>query len=87
VKIHLGDPLFAAARDLADGTVSRPIRLAAEIHVLDMQANKHPVPFEFNAARAQVLSDYRNEAIDKLKSSGEAFLRKRANLLIADELR
>ena len=86
-KIHLGAPLFAAARDLADGTVSKPIRLADEIHVLDMLANKHPVPFEFNAARAQVLSDYRNEAIDKLKSSGEAFLRKRANLLIADDLR
>jgi PPIC-type PPIASE domain len=87
VKIHLGDPLFAAARDLADGTVSKPIQVADEIHVLDMQANKHPVPFEFNAARAQVLNDYRNEAIDKLKSSGEAFLRKRANLLIADDLR
>ncbi len=86
-KIHLGDPLFAAAKDLAEGTVSRPIRLADEIHVLDMQANKHPVPFEFNAARAQVLNDYRNEAIDKLKSSGEAFLRRRANLLVADDLR
>jgi parvulin-like peptidyl-prolyl isomerase len=86
-KIHLGDRLFEAAKDLADGTVSKPIRLADEIHVLDMQANKHPVPFEFKRARAQVLSDYRGQAIDRLKSSGEAFLRKRANVLIADDLR
>jgi PPIC-type PPIASE domain len=86
-KIHLGDQLFEVAKDLADGMVSQPVRLADEIHVLDMQTNKHPVPFEFNAARAQVLSDYRSQAIDRLKSSGEAFLRKRANLLIADDLR
>jgi PPIC-type PPIASE domain len=86
-RIHLGDQLFEAAKDLADGMVSKPIRLADEVHVLDMQANKHPIPFEFKAARAQVLSDYRSQAIDRLKSSGEAFLRKRANLLIADDLR
>jgi len=86
-KIHLGDELFAAARDLADGMVSQPIQLPDGIHVLDMEQNKHPVTFGFAAARAQVLSDYRNQAVDKLKLSGESFLRKRANVLIADDLR
>ncbi len=86
-KIHLGDALFAAARELPDGTVSRPIAMSDGIHVLVMQRNKQPVPFGFAAARAQVLSDYRNQAVDKLKLSGEEFLRKRANVLIADDLR
>lgn len=86
-KIHLGDELFAAARELANGTVSKPIPLPDGIHVLDMEQNKLPVPFGFAAARAQVLSDYRNQAVDKLKLSGESFLRKRANVLIADDLR
>jgi hypothetical protein len=86
-KIHLGDELFAAARNLGNGEVSKPILLPDGIHVLDMQQNKRPVAFDFAAARAQVLSDYRNEAVDKLKSSGESFLRKRANVLIADDLR
>jgi hypothetical protein len=86
-KIHLGDELFAAARNLGNGEVSKPIELPDGIHVLDMQQNKRPVAFDFAAARAQVLSDYRNEAVDKLKSSGESFLRKRANVLIADDLR
>jgi hypothetical protein len=86
-KIHLGDGLFAAARNLGNGEVSKPIELPDGIHVLDMQQNKRPVAFDFAAARAQVLSDYRNEAVDKLKLSGESFLRKRANVLIADDLR
>ena len=86
-KIHLGDQLFAAARVLSDGTISAPIRMADGIHILDMERNKLPVPFDFAAARSQVLSDYRNEAIERSKVSGESFLRKRANLLIADDLR
>lgn len=86
-KIHLGDELFAAARDLGDGAVSQPMRLPDGVHVLDMQRNTRPVPFSFVAARAQVLSDYRNQSVDRLKSSGESFLRKRANVLIADDLR
>jgi len=86
-KIHLGDELFAAARALGTGEVSRPIQLSDGIHVLDMEQNRQPVPFGFAAARAQVLSDYRSQAVDKLKVSGESFLRKRANVLIADDLR
>jgi len=86
-KIHLGDQLFAAARDLSDGAMSAPIRMADGIHILDMGKNKRPVPFDFAAARTQVLSDYRNQAIERSKASGESFLRKRANVLIADDLR
>jgi hypothetical protein len=86
-KIHLGGQLFAAARDLGDGAVSKPILLPDGVHVLDMERNKAPVPFGFAAARGQVLSDYRNQAVDKLKLSGESFLRKRANVLIAEDLR
>ena len=86
-KIHLGDQLFAAARDLSDGATSAPIRMADGIHILEMEKNKRPVAFDFAAARTQVLSDYRNQAIERSKASGESFLRKRANVLIADDLR
>jgi parvulin-like peptidyl-prolyl isomerase len=86
-KIHLGDELFAAARDLSDGAVSKPLQLPDGLHILYMERNKLPVPFGFAAARPQVLSDYRNQAVDRLKTSGESFLRKRANVLIADDLR
>jgi parvulin-like peptidyl-prolyl isomerase len=86
-KIHLGDALFEAAKDLPDGGVSAPIERADGIHVLHMLKNKKPVPFEYAAARDQVLTDFRNEAIGHLRTGDEGFLRKRANVLIADDVR
>jgi SurA N-terminal domain len=86
-KMHLGDELFAKARELPDGADSAPIPMGDGVHVLHMVRNKRPVPFDFPKARAQVLADYRNQAIDQLKSGDESFLRKRANVLVADDLR
>jgi hypothetical protein len=86
-KIHLGEPLFEMARNLPDGGVSAPIARADAIHVLYMFKNKKPVPFDFNAARDQVLTDYRSDAIGHLRTGDEAFLRKRANVFIADDVR
>jgi hypothetical protein len=86
-KIHLGDVLFAAARDLPDGGVSPPVTQPDGIHVLYMIRNKPPTPFDFAVARDQVLTDYRNDAIGHLRTGDEAFLRKRANVLIADDVR
>lgn len=86
-KIHLGDPLFQVAQRLPDGAVSPPIVLPDGIHVLYMTKNKVPVPFAFAEARDQVLDDYRNDSIKHLRIGDEAFLRKRANILIADDLR
>jgi parvulin-like peptidyl-prolyl isomerase len=86
-KIHLGDQLFASARDLPDGAASAPIPLSDGVHVLYMISNKRPVPFDFAKARPQVLNDYRSHAIEQLKAGDESFLRKRANVRIADDLR
>ena len=86
-KIHLGDKLFESAKDLPDGGVSAPIEQADGIHVLHMLKNKRPVPFDYAAARDRVLTDFRNEAIGHLRTGDEGFLRKRANVLIADDIR
>jgi parvulin-like peptidyl-prolyl isomerase len=87
VKIHLGDQLFEIAQGLADGEVAGPIEAPDGLHVLYMQANKKPRQRDFTAVRDRVLSDYRGEAIAKLRIGDEAFLRKRANILIADDMR
>jgi parvulin-like peptidyl-prolyl isomerase len=87
VKIHLGDALFEAANDLPDGGVSAPVERADGIHVLHMLKNKKPLPFDYAAARDKVLTDFRNEAIGHLRTGDEGFLRKRANVLIADDVR
>ncbi|GAC1329727.1 MAG: hypothetical protein NVSMB15_02520 [Steroidobacteraceae bacterium] len=86
-RIHLGDSLFEAARHLPDGGVSAPLAEADGIHVLYMLKNKLPEPFDFNAARDQVLTDYRNDAIGHLRRGDEVFLRKRANVEIAQDVR
>jgi hypothetical protein len=85
-KIHLGDRLFEAARGLPQGGVSAPIEMPDGIHVLYLQKNVKPALLDFAAARDKVLSDYRNERIRHLTTGDEAFLRKRANILIADDL-
>jgi hypothetical protein len=86
-KIHLGDALFEVARGLADGAASAPLDRPDGVHVLYMVRNKKPIPLDFAAARDRVLNDYRNEAIGHLRTGDEAFLRKRANVLIADDVR
>ena len=86
-KIHLGDRLFEAARTLADGALSPDISLDDGIHILYMEKNVRPTLPSFSAVRDQVLSDFRNEAIVHLRTRDEAFLRKRANVLISDDVR
>jgi PPIC-type PPIASE domain/SurA N-terminal domain len=84
--IHLGDRLFAAARDLPEGAVSAAIPMPDGVHVLYMRRNLKPSPLDFAAARDKVMSDYRNERTRYLTTGAEAFLRKRANVLIAKDL-
>jgi parvulin-like peptidyl-prolyl isomerase len=86
-KIHLGDFLFNAARVLAPGKVSAPIPSTDGIHVLAMLANSPPSPKSFLEARAKVLTDYEKEAIARLQNGDENFFRKRANVLIAEDMR
>lgn len=86
-KIHLGERLFDAARRLSDGQLSAPIEMPDGIHLLAMQKNTRPIRRDFSAARDQVLSDYRNDSIARLKRGDESYLRRRATILIADDLR
>lgn len=86
-KIHLGDRLFEIARRLPGGGVSAPVALPDGMHVLHMIENKAPVARDFDMARAQVLNDYTQQAIKRLQDRQAQFLRKRANILVARDLR
>jgi len=86
-KIHLGDAMFAQARDLADGAIAGPIDGPDGAHVLYMVKNVKPVPMAFPVARERVLSDYQRDAMQRTLRGDETFLRKRANVLIAKDLR
>jgi parvulin-like peptidyl-prolyl isomerase len=86
-KIHLGGALFDAARALPDGGVSAPVTQPDGVHLLVMVHNIQPKPFVFAQARAQVLSDFRNDKIKRTTALYQGFLRERANVLIADDQR
>ncbi len=86
-KIHLGDRLFGVAKGLANGAASSPIAQPDGIHLLQMVENKPPVPLGFDRARERVLSDFRGEAAQRLQTGDEKFLTKRANILIAKDVR
>ena len=86
-KIHLGDALFAQARALSNGASAGPFDAPDGAHVLYMAKNVAPVPLDFPVAREKVLSDFQRDAMQRSLTGDEGFLRKRANVLIAKDLR
>lgn len=86
-KIHLGDDLFAAAAKLGSGEISEPVAQPDGTHVLIMTRNTPPVALPFDQARARVLTDWRQDMGARLLKGDETFLRKRAQVLIAEDLR
>jgi parvulin-like peptidyl-prolyl isomerase len=86
-QIHLGAPLFEAARRLSAGQVSAPIVQPDGVHLLVVGKNEPPVVRTYETARDAVLNDYRAASIDRLQAKSASFLRKRANILIAKDLR
>jgi len=86
-KLHLGDILFAAASRLAKGAVSDPVAMPDGAHVILMTDNQPPLPMRYDEARPRVLNDATKEAIGTAGERQEAFLRRRANILIADDLK
>ena len=86
-KIHLGDPMFAVAKALDKGQASDPLPSTDGAHVLYMADKRPPVPQTFEQAHASVLADYKKAQINRLQNGDESFFRKRANVLIAPDLR
>ena len=86
-KIHLGDPMFAVAKALDKGQASDPLPSADGSHVLYMLDKRPPVPQAYEQAHAAVLADYKKAQIARLQNGDESFFRKRANILIAPDLR
>jgi hypothetical protein len=86
-KIHLGDALFSVARALPAGAVSNPTSAPDGIHLIYMVANRVPVALSFEEAYAAVKGDYQKAAVERVQNADEGFFRKRANVLIASDLR
>lgn len=86
-RIHLGEALFAAARRLPSGQVSPPIVQPDGTHFVQVLRNRPPVPLSFEAALPSVRDDYTQAAVKRLQAQHAAFLRKRASILVAPDLK
>jgi parvulin-like peptidyl-prolyl isomerase len=86
-RIHLGDPMFNVAKALSKGEASAPLSAVDGPHILYMVDKIPPVPMSFAEARYRVLTDYQKAAIARVQNADGGFLRKRANVLIAGDLR
>jgi parvulin-like peptidyl-prolyl isomerase len=85
VRSKLDDSLFSTAVALAAGQVSEPISDKDGIHILDMIAYRPPVARAFEQAQAQVWTDLKQEAQNKVRAANLSYLRSRADILIAPE--
>lgn len=82
-KLHLGETVFAVARDLKAGERSGPVSRPDGIHILVMAKNVPPVVPPFAAIRDHVLAAYVAAQAKMLTSANGRFLRKRADIQIA----
>lgn len=84
---HLGKPIFAVARRLADGAVSDPIAAPDGLHIVQMVKNTQPIATPYADARDQVLRDFLADKVTRLQDGNKRFLKKRADIKIATDLR
>ena len=85
-RVHLGDELFAIARQLKDGDVSQPVTTANGIYILQMVRNVAPVPSPFEAVQSHVMQDFLDNKAKRLQDGNGRFLRKRADIKYAPDL-
>jgi parvulin-like peptidyl-prolyl isomerase len=86
VKAKLGETLFRAAITLGAGQVSPPITDGGTTHILVMLARVPGRQLAFAAARDQIWQDLQREARAHVENANLAFLRSRADILVAPEL-
>ncbi|HKR89929.1 MAG TPA: peptidylprolyl isomerase [Phenylobacterium sp.] len=86
-RIHLGATLFEAARRTPAGQLSAPITQADGVHFVQVAANKPPAALPYEAALPAVRDDYTQEAVRRLQAQHRDFLRRRATVLVAPDLR
>lgn len=85
--IHLGPRLFAVARALNDGAASDPIATPDALNILVMTHNRPPVAQSFAAARDRVGEDYARDRLAGVEAANARFLRGRADIVVAPDLR
>jgi parvulin-like peptidyl-prolyl isomerase len=86
-RIHLGGAVFDAARATASGGVAAPVSQPDGVHLVQVLRNRAPIPLSYEAALPSVRDDYTQAAVKRLQAQHADFLRKRASILVASDLK
>lgn len=85
VRAKCDDATYNATLPLEDGEVSEPIQLADGVHLIAMIHHSFPVAQTFEEATNRIWTDVKNEARAKVNAANIAYLRSRADIIVAPE--
>jgi parvulin-like peptidyl-prolyl isomerase len=85
VRAKADDATYNATLPLKDGEVSEPLEQTDGVHLIVMIKHRFPVAQSFEEATNKVWTDLKNEAQAKVNASNVAYLRSRADILIAPD--
>jgi parvulin-like peptidyl-prolyl isomerase len=86
VRAKVDDALFNAIIPLKDGEVSQPVAESDGVHLVLMVKHILPVPQTYEEAANRVWTDLKNESEAKVRAANLAYLRSRADIVVAPEL-
>ena len=87
VRAKLDDALYEAASSLKGGEISSPVTQSDGVHLIVMIKHRFPVPQSFDEASNRVWTDFKKDAQAKVRAANLAYLRSRADILVAPEYR
>jgi len=87
VKEKLGTEIYGVARGLRAGQISDTIRQRDGARVIVMVQRRMPVQQDYTAAADQVWTDYKNDAVARVRTVNIRYLRSRAAITLSDDAR
>ena len=87
VKEKLGSEIYGVARGLRAGQISDTIRQRDGAHVIVMVQHRMPVQQDYTAAADQVWTDYKSDALARVRTANIRYLRSRAAITLSDDAR
>jgi uncharacterized protein (DUF2249 family) len=85
VRIKSDDAIYNATLLLKDGEVSEPIEESDGVHLIYMMRHRFPVAQTFEQASNRVWRDVKSEAQAKVNAANIAYLRSRADIIVAPD--
>jgi parvulin-like peptidyl-prolyl isomerase len=86
VRAKADDAIYKATLPLKAGEISEPLEESDGVHIIVMIKHLFPVAQNFDEASNRVWTDIKNEAQSKVNAANIAYLKSRADIIVAPEM-